>query len=92
MWPLRAGRADRLEAAGEDVALGESAVRLLLRRRGIVREPDLDAEVTPVAPGGALVRPRIQENGFGRRQARDALRVEPDRVDQNAALIGGDGM
>jgi hypothetical protein len=88
--PLGAGRADNLQPAGEGVALGEAAVRLLLRRGCVLREPDLDAELAPVAPRRTLVRPCAQEDRLRRRQARERLGREADRIDQDAAAVGGD--
>ena len=65
MRPLGSGRADRDEAAWQGVAIGVAAVGLLLGRRRVDRQPDLGAELAPVAPGRALMTTGGEQDGAG---------------------------
>ena len=85
--PLRTGRPDRQQPAGEHVALGVAPVGLLVAGACVLRQPDLDPELGAVPPRRSLVRRRVERDRGRRRQRGEQLVVETDGVDEHAAAV-----
>ena len=84
--PLRAGRAERAQPARQHLAVGVGVVRRFVGRGGVLRQPDLRAELLAVAPRGALVAAGGEQDRGGTRQGAEGRVVQTDGVDEHAAL------